>query len=269
MNESLGVIISFSTNELCFLDALLSQTSLISDDIVVSYGDKFFNGDDQDLTFLKEYATKYPKIKWTKYNVDVNLNVNLRQGVIKRPMAYFHNLSRYYAIQQLKNTSKWVLIIDADEIPEGNKFNQLYKSLHKKTDNCYKIACFWYFKELKYQARTYEDSPLIIEKKYLTKKNIFTDEERDGIYQDIKQSCHRDIRNIDNLPVMHHFSFIRKNKKDLLKKLQNWGHIDDIFNGIDPQNFVNFIYCDDNVNDVIHKYDYNIVENIFQIQVFD
>lgn len=265
MNPQLGIIISISTNELCFLEALLRETSLISDDIVVSYGNKFFNGDDQDLNSLNIILTKYPKIKFTEYNVNINLKNSSRKGVVNRPTAYFHNLSRYTATKKLNNNTKWVLILDGDEIPEANKFNEMYKSLNLQSNHCYKIACFWYFKELKYQAKVYEDSPLLIEKKYLTEENIFTDFERDGIYHEIKKYCHRDIRNKYNLPVIHHYSFIRSGKMGLLKKLQNWGHNDDIFHSIDPETFVNHIYENDNVNDIIHNYEYNIVENIFQI----
>lgn len=264
MNQSLGIIISFSTNELCFLDALLRETSLISNDIVISYGNKFFNGDDQDLSFLNGYEKKYPKVKFVEYKVDINLNKEFRKGVVRRPIAYFHNLSRYSAIQHLNKDTEWVLILDGDEIPEGNKFNELYSSFFLQLDHCYKITCFWYFKEIEYQAKSYEDSPLLIEKKYLTEKNIFSDDERDGIYKDINY-CHRDVRNKDNLPVIHHYSFVRKCKEGLKKKIQNWGHTDDIFNSIDPDQFINYIYKNNNVNDIVHNYSYVKVENIFNI----
>lgn len=265
MNSSLGIIISFCTNELCFIDAVLREASLISNDIVVSYGDKFFNGEDQDLSFLDEYTKKYPHVKWAQYNIDVNADKRLPNGKINT--LYYFCLTRWAAIQKLDDSSKWVLVIDADEIPEGVKFNQLYKSLNPQSDHCYKIGCYWYYKDVKFQAKNYEDSILLIEKNQLVESNVFTEHDRDGMYQTIPRNLiHKNIMGEDKLPVFHHFSFVRKGKEGLEKKLVNWGHLDLL--NCSPEAFANYIHTQDNiVRDPIHNYTYNIVENIFNIQI--
>lgn len=262
MQAPLGIIISFSTNELCFLDALLTEASAISDDVVVSYGDKFFSGEPQDAGFVHTYAPKFPGVKWARYEVDSRLAPALRRGVVKRPTAYFHNLSRWAAVGRLDPSTRWVLVLDADEIPEGVRFGELYRSLPLRAGECYKVACYWYFKDVRYQATTHEDSPLLVEKRHLTEEAVFTDDERDGICRGL--TCHRGVRL--GAPALHHFSFIREGKEGLLRKLRNWGHADDMFGAVGPGGFVDFVHGDGNVNDIVHGYDYKVVDNVFHIQ---
>lgn len=50
-------------------------------------------------------------------------------------------------------------------------------------------------------------------------------------------------------------------------KLKHWGHADDRFKNVDVEQIVDDIFKDDNVNDIVHRYQYRMVENIFGIQV--
>lgn len=62
-------------------------------------------------------------------------------------------------------------------------------------------------------------------------------------------------------PIVHHFSWVR-NKEDMLKKVKNWGHNSD-------KNWINLVEKEFsrpfNGTDFVHGYEYNIVENKFNL----
>ena len=66
---------------------------------------------------------------------------------------------------------------------------------------------------------------------------------------------------VDGKPMIHHFSWVRT-KEEMLKKVHNWGHKNDT-NWIDlvEEEFSRPF----SGTDFIHKYQYNIVENKFNL----
>lgn len=263
---NVGVIINFCSNEKCFLRPLLEQCSIFATDIVVSYGDMLYNGEQDDVTFLDEYKIKYPSVKFVQYHVDLKIPHECLKGVKHRPTAYWHNLARYTAVQELSPDIEWVFVLDADEIPEGDKVKEWlsYKNLNPMCS--YKIATYWYFKLPIYQAKVFEDSILLIHKKHLTENNIFGDFERDYTIKESGTNLQRMNMGLDGKPFFFHFSWCRT-KDGIRKKVSSWAHANDIFKGINIDDVINFMYQNDNVNDFVHGYDYDVVENKFGIEL--
>ena len=94
----IGVIINFCSNEKQFLDPLISECSLFADEIVISYADKLYNGDKENLDFLDQYQNK-ENVKFVQYQVDLTMPYTKMKGVQHRPTAYWHNLARFTAVK--------------------------------------------------------------------------------------------------------------------------------------------------------------------------
>jgi hypothetical protein len=262
-----SVIINYCSNEKEFIDALLQQCSIFSNDIVVSYGSKLYDGSPEDITHILPYKEKYPDVQFVEYNVDLTLNLKEQRGVVNRPTAYWHNLARWTAIQALKK-KEWVFVIDCDEIPEGKNVKEWIDAINLREECCYKMANYWYFKDPTNQATTLEDSVLLIHYSHLTENNIFGDFERDHLIPASKTKLIRQVKGLTGNPIWHHYSFVRS-KKGLMHKIKNWAHSNDIFNNVNPLSFVNYIYRNDDVNDIVHGYIYRKVQNEFHIPASD
>jgi len=261
-----SVVVNYCSNERAFLDPLLKNVLEFTNDVVVSYGSHLYDGTPEDTAHLEPYKAKYPKVKFVCYPVDVSLDLSKQKGVVRRPTAYWHNLARWTGINALDNR-EWVFIIDADEIPEGKMVKawlDIVLASFLKEDECYKLATYWYFKDPKFQATTLEDSILLIHYKHLTLNNVFGDNERDHLILASKCFLRRQVRGIGGVVLWHHFSWVRS-KKCLEHKIRSWAHANDIFKGVDASQFVEFVFKDDKVNDVVHQYKYNKVPNKFGI----
>jgi hypothetical protein len=253
-----SVVINYCSNEKCFIDAILTQCMIFSDDIVVSYGDKLYDNTPEDLDHINTLKNKYSDVKFVMYNVDLSLDLSK----YKRPTAYWHNLARWTGVQALNNND-WVFILDADEIPEGRLVKLWLEKVNLKINECYKLACFWYFKDPTFRANMLEDSILLIHHKYLTKENLFDDFERDDLIKNSKCDLQRQVKGQDNAILFHHQSWVRS-KRNLEHKLRNWGHASELG---DVDKLVNYIFKDDNVNDIIHNYTYVKVYNKYNIKL--
>jgi hypothetical protein len=261
--SNVSVVINYCSNERIFLDAILSESQKFSDDIVVSYGSHLYDGTKEDNLHILDYCKKFPSVKFVEYNVDISLETKYRTGVINRPTAYWHNLARWVGIQTIKK-DRWVFLIDCDEIPQGERLSTfLYQTKFDK-DKCYKFANYWYFKEPENQSTTTEDSVLFIHSQHLNERTIFGDWERDYTINSCGLKLERMI--MDRSPFFHHFSWVRS-KEGLRHKISSWAHSNDIFKNADVDSIIEFIYKDDNVNDIVHRYNYTKVENIFNIKI--
>ena len=259
-----SVVISYCSKEHFFLETILEQCSKFTNDIVVSFGSHLYDGTPEDITHIQEVAPKFKHVTFVQYLVSPE-NFN-GMGVQKRRHAYWHNMARWTGIMHLEYHD-WVLLLDADEIPEGEKFANWFSSvegtpiLNNKTT--FKIANYWYFKDPTNRAQMLEDSVLLIHAKYLSKYNIFGDFERDYTIQQSGTRLIRQTRGVKGEVLFHHFSWVRP-REGLEHKIKHWGHADEYDN---PENIINEIYKNDDVNDIIHHYKYDKVPNHFNIQM--
>jgi hypothetical protein len=260
----IGVVINYCSNESKFIEANIRECLKFSNDIVVSYGDKLYNGEVEDPHHFEELQRKFPQVKFIQYKVEIDLPIDKRRGVYLRPTAYWHNLARSTGVMALDPKTQWVFLIDADEIPEGEKVLQWLQTKRVSQFECYKIATYWYFKLPIYQAKEYEDSILLIPKNVLIDNNIFGDMERDYTIAASGLKLVRMNLGLDDKPMWHHYSFVRS-PEGIAKKLSSWGHRDDVFNGKNINDIVEYIFKDENHNDVVHGYTYNTVQKQFDI----
>ena len=261
-----SAVISYCSKEKSFLIPILTECSKFTNDIVVTFGSHLYDGTPEDITHIQYVASMFPHVHFVQYAVSPE-NYN-GMGVMHRKQAYWHNMSTWTGIINLKNHD-WVLLLDCDEIPEGDIFKQWFEYSEKNRKlnpaTTYKIANYWYFKDPTNRAKTIEDSVLMIHSKHLSKYNIFGDYERDYTIHQSNTQLQRQTKGLNGEVMFHHYSWCRS-RQGLEHKIKHWGHSDEYTN---PDEVIKTIFKDDNVNDVIHHYTYTKVPNIFKIDLKD
>ena len=261
MND-ISVVINYCSLEREFLSICLSECLKFSDDVVVSYGSHFYNGTIEDHAHIQSQIIKFPKIQFVEYRVDVNIDLSKQKGVINRPFAYWHNLARWSGVNNCKKNN-WLLFLDVDEIPDGERFNLFLNSIILDEGFNYSISNYWYFKSPNFQALEIEQTAKLIKYQYITIDSIFGDAERDHLCATAARNTYSFVVGHDGLPMIHHFSWVRT-QDILLRKIKSWGHADDIKN---HEEYVDRIFMNKNINDIAHRYSYRYVYNQFGIGI--
>lgn len=247
----ISVILQYSTIDFRFLKANLDQLSKFSTEIIIPICDHFFNGEPENEELLKQsydIIALYPNC--TAYTFEW-------QGLNSNP-GYYHNLSR--ALGTSVATNDWLLFVDADEIVDDS-FKEWFLNDARFTDMTYWITCYWYFRDPTYQSKSYEGCGLLI-KKDKCNWNINIRDERQQFHHgpDFIHGGYNHIL-VNEKPMMHHFSWVRT-EDEMIKKVMNWGHKNDIdWISLVKEEFSRPF----NGTDFIHGYEYNIVENKFNI----
>lgn len=244
-------ILQYSTLDIRFLETNLKQLSKFSDEIIVPICDHLFNGEPENEELLNttyEIISKYEKCSGYMFEW---------QGQNSNP-GYYHNLSRALGTSIAKGD--WLLFVDADEIVDDT-FKEWFETKAQHTDTTYWITCYWYFREPIYQSKTYEGCGLLI-KRDKCNWNVNIRDERQQFHGG-NDFIHGGYNHIlaDGKPMMHHFSWVRE-KTHMLKKVHNWGHKNDInWSDLVEEEFSRPF----NGTDFVHGYEYNIVENKFNL----
>jgi hypothetical protein len=244
-------ILQYSTIDFRFLKANLNQLTKISDEVIIPICTSFFNGEpeskdlfEQSLEIIKLYTnTKIHLFDWNGPKCGPN---------------YYHNLSRKIGTDISKND--WLLFVDADEIIDDN-FNNWFDA-HKNEDTIFWFTCYWYFREPTLQSNTFEGAGLLTPKKYCNWNLEHWQERPQLLYNSNALDGYRNhFFGKDNLPLLHHYSWVR-NKKDMLTKVNNWGHQHD-------RDWVSLVEEEFarpfNGTDFVHGYTYSTVENKFNL----
>jgi len=220
-----------------FLNICLRECLKFSDDIVVSYGSHFYDGTIEDDAHIQEEIAKNPNIKFVKYEVDTSIDLNKQRGVNKRPHAFWHNLARWTGLTSLKREG-WVLFLDVDEIPDGQRLNEWLHHFKLEIESSYSLANYWYFKSPNYRATEWETTSKVIHSSNISTESVFGDAERDHLQNTTGKNSENGILGLDGCPLIHHYSWVRS-EEVLLRKIKTWGHSDQVK---DPVNYVKSIY---------------------------
>lgn len=246
-------ILQYSTLDIKFLDSNLRELTKISEEIIITICDHFFTGVPEDKSLINsslEIINKYPKACAYMFEWD---------GV-KENTAYYHNLSRYLGSEKSRN--QVLLLVDGDEIVDGDRFKQW---LEIRYDNkcTYWMTSYWYFREPIYRSTKTESAGLLIPKVHCN-WDLELREERQQLFNKVPCFVNGDsnlILSLDNVPMVHHFSWVRS-KNEMIKKVENWGHKNDkrwvdLVNEEFSRSF--------NGTDFVHGYEYELVQNVFNI----
>jgi len=265
MPATASVVVSFSSNERIFLDALLTEAVKFAKEVVVSYGSHFFDGTPEDTEWMDSKAQEWLErsgsvVKFICYSVTRDIENN---PLTYRPHAYWHNISRIEGVNALDKEVDYVFFVDGDEIAEGDLLNTWLTRTEMSRQTAYMFANYWYFRNPRYQATSIESSILMTpyswvssnEKAYNILMKNGERQEVEGVITGVVMSPNR--------PMFHHFSWVRS-KSELLRKVATWGHKGDKdWSALIEKEFSGEFEG----RDFVHGYEYKIVSNRWNITV--
>ena len=241
-----SVVISYCSNDKCFIKPLIEQWKVFSDEIIVVSCSHYFNGHkDNQLEDLSPLGVTHFIFGYLP----------------EKDIKYHHNYARLKGLELSHN--EFVLFLDADEIPDGNLMNNYLKEADLKYNSIINFKCHWYFREPVYRARRNEMCGLLAHRSLLTENLFFTPLER----WSYKLYNIPSIENADynGLVIMHHFSWV-KTKLQMLQKVSSWGHHSDKnWNELIEKEFDREF----NGYDFVHGYNFEHVINQFNIELTD
>lgn len=259
--QKIAAIINFCSNEYSFLKPCIEHLEPICEQIIVSVCDHFFDGKKEDLVFLKKVFSSFPTINFVQY--PYLASCFSQKTFKKKGDRIFDSVSRTVGTTILDASIDYVLFIDADEIVDTLRFKTWLKKFPLKNYTALKLSNYWYFREEKYQAKNYEDSLLLVQKKALSKKVLFGPDDRDGIFRRCKGKKLQNTLGVDNKPLFHHYSWVRT-KKQMLRKVLSWGHRKERdWKSLVEEEFSRPF----NGKDFVHGYEFVTVEPYIQINL--
>lgn len=220
----ISICYNYSSMDREFLDDIIRESKYVSDDIILTYVDHFFDGTPENQALIDSTHILCNglgvKVNRIKYDPQITSAYDHKIKVFK----YLHNICRLKS--SIKTKYDYILFLDGDEVLDGKNMNLWLKSINIYDYTSYSFATYWYFRSKKYRAKTLEDSAILISKKMLnydTFMNIF---ERYGMFTGNHLKL---VKSLDNQPMLHHYSWAKGDndeqcKARLLNKVRCWGH---------------------------------------------
>lgn len=212
----LAVIVNFCTLDQRFLAACLQQLQAFASQILMPVCDHFFDGQPENLPLLEQLMQQHPEARFVGFAWDAE----------PRPPWYWPSLARVVGLRHLDPDIEHVLFLDVDEIVDGPRFARwLHAGIHRQ-HSALRLANYWYFREACYQAENLEDSAVLIQRSAIAEAHIMDPMERIAIFGLAPGPKARHVLGLDELPLVHHYSWVRS-EAQMLRKVQTWSHRED------------------------------------------
>lgn len=220
--KPVAAVINFCTNESRFLTATITEASRFASQILVSVSDHFFDGTVENLELLDQIYRSFPGCTFIQYPfIPQKIPRRLFKDISHEH--FWHSVSRLVAAQFLSPSIESVLFIDADEVPDGRRFQSWLEDSDYRQHTALRLSNYWYFREPKYQATSWENSVLLVQRRSLENSLLLADRERDAIYDELPGPKRSHVTDANGEPMFHHFSWVRT-REEMLKKVTSWGH---------------------------------------------
>jgi len=220
----IATVINYCSNESPFLQPCIEQARLFSKQICVPVADHFFNGTPENMQKLQDAYATFADCTFLQFAFDSE-KIPQKYKEIERPRVW-HNIARCLAYAYLDADIDYVLFLDADEIIDASRFQRWLDTNLYQEYKAMKLCNYWYFRDVCYQAATFEDSLLLVKKSALSKALLMHKDERDGVFDHIQGAKNRRVLGPDDKPMGHHYSWVRS-QEEMLKKTESWGHSQD------------------------------------------
>lgn len=216
--KDLSILINFCTNEFAFLGPCLQAARAVSDNVIVSVCDHFFDGKEEDRALLNQAYLEHPSCQFLEYAFEPSRNF---YG--NHPTSFWHNWGRLLGFSHVSPRSDAILFLDVDEILDSS-FSDWFKTAEHA--DAERLSSYWYFRETRYRAKHREDGVLLARKDKLTKEALMHPFERVGTFFALEGTKKRHVSGKEGNPMIHHYSWVRT-KQEMLCKVRTWGHRSD------------------------------------------
>ncbi len=258
--HSLATIINFCTNESRFIKNCLEQAHVFSKAVIVPVCDHFFDGTPENRELLNEIYASFPDTRFIEYPFVPKL-IPKRIWKTITPSNFWHSLSRLVGFSRVGEEIDSVLFLDADEIADGKRFAEWLDASDYQCHTALRMSNYWYFREPRYQALSWEDSIILAQRRALEPDLILRKEERDAIYDFLPHPKRRNVIGVNGEPMFHHYSWVRT-EEEMLKKVNAWGHKND-------KNWTDLVRKEFSApfqgKDFVHGYEYKTINPPFEI----
>jgi hypothetical protein len=215
----IATIINFCSNDYPFLRACIESVKPFSSQILIPVCDHFFDGVPEKRETLHKIYAEHPEVEFIEFPFDAQQSLYGLHSAF-----YWHNLARMIARFFLKEEIAYVLFLDCDEIVDSQKFMEWMRVFPYSEYAALKVSNYWYFRECHLQAKQWEETPLLAKKEALEGAILMNDRgERGDIYALIPGKKKKETTNLDGLPMIHHYSWVRT-KEQLIRKVLSWSH---------------------------------------------
>ena len=256
----INAIIPITVEDIRFLPLLMVQLDKFCSKTIFIYSKYFFNQELQDTTkmeYIKNLPTKLNlKKEYIFYEYDIDFS--LKDEIFIKPYynsfkRHIINKARYEGFNLVDPKASWTLLIDSDEIPDGDLFNKwIHNSAnwdYYEKNNIYTLNFenYVYFWNESTQLENNENSIVLLNKEIYQNKNdkykilFFNEYERTSFYRYIPSKYVIFNIKYDDICMFHHYSWVRSEEK-MRHKMKNWGHSEDF-------KFVKLIYNDGSVQE--------------------
>lgn len=260
--QPIATIVNFCSNEARFIGACLEQALTFSTQVIVPVCDHFFDGTPENRALLEQIYRAYPDCLFIEFPF---IPGEIPRRIFKSvaPAHFWHSCSRLIGAQFLVDSIEAVLFLDADEVPDGQRFAEWLDASDYRQHTVMKLANYWYFREPIYQAESWEDAVVLAQVRALSSDLILHQEERDAIYDLLPGPKRRNVCASDGKPMFHHYSWVRT-RDEMLRKVQSWGHKND-------RNWAELVEKEFSGpfqgTDFVHHYKYKTVPPLFNIRL--
>lgn len=226
MTPTVTAVVSYSHMERAFLPHVLRECGRFARGVVVVYGDKYTDGTLQpppDAGVVQDF----PDVQFRQYIVEPP-GTRHALPMLHRQNAYWMNVARYIGWAVAPETD-YVLFLDADEVPEGERFAAFLAAMPSGDAAAdaphLKLANWWYFRYPWLRSPWVEDSVVMVPRASLTADRILcASQERDDLVDPAR--VRRRVVDQSRTPMFHHYSWVRT-REDLYRKVRTWSHKDD------------------------------------------
>lgn len=245
----ISIVINYCSTDERFIRICLDNALKVTDDVIVPISDHLYDGTPENTSSIEKLASEYPSVKFQLY-----------EWTNQHFPRYWHNISRIIGTNLVREESSWVLFLDSDEILEPTLLNAFLASGTIDQYSTYKLSCYWYFRDPIYQSKTVEASPVLVRKELIGINPYDQYCEREQLFEYLPVKKLLCLTHNDE-PMVHHYSWVRT-KEQMLRKVSTWGHAFD-------KDWVSLIEEEFsrpfNGTDFVHGYEYNVVDNKFNL----
>jgi hypothetical protein len=217
-HSNLGTVINFCSYDYPFLRHCIDAIKSVSSQIIIPVCDHFFDGTEEDREALNRIYSENPDVQFIEFPFDAKKSLYGSHSSV-----YWHDLARVIGRFFLKSEIAYVLFLDCDEIVDAGRFHEWLKTFPYQDYDAIRFYNYWYFRESCLQAKTWEDSPLLVRKEILSGTILMNERERPGIYDEVSGQKTKGMPGCDGQPMFHHYSWART-KEQLIRKVTSWGH---------------------------------------------
>lgn len=250
-----ATLINFCSNDLPFMRYAVAEAAKFSEIILVPVANQFFDGKPENEEKIALAQAQCPAAQFIRFPI------NLADA---HPLIYWYGYARHVAIQHLPADIDYVMFLDADEIAEGDQFKAWLASGEPWRYKTLRLAAYWYFREVTFQAKTLEETPIMIARELLTEKPnvLLSHEDRNALWNH-GQKPKKKMAMYHGTPLIHHYSWVRT-KEQMLRKVSSSGHKDekDWVKLVDAEFASPF-----SGKDFVHGYTYNTVPARWPINI--